>query len=126
MKISGNNLIDGAWTAATGATSSTFSATNPATGDALPPAFAEAPAFGALGGDTASALAAGCPVIVKGHPSHPGTSELMARAVLAALQNRKLPFGLFALLQGKSHALSGALVKHPSITAVGFTGSQKA
>ena len=83
-------------------------------------------AFGALGGDTASALAAGCPVIVKGHPSHPGTSELVAQAVLAALQERKLPLGLFALLQGRSHGLSGALVKHPSITAVGFTGSLKA
>ena len=83
-------------------------------------------AFSAVGGDTASALAAGCPVIVKGHPSHPGTSEMFAQAVLAAMQDRKLPMGLFSLLQGRSHELSGALVKHPDITAVGFTGSLKA
>lgn len=83
-------------------------------------------AFGTAGGDTASALAAGCPVIVKGHPSHPGTSELLAAAVLAALQERRLPTGLFALLQGRRHELSGALVKHPATAAVGFTGSQKA
>lgn len=83
-------------------------------------------AFSAVGGDTASALAAGCPVIVKGHPSHPGTSELFAAAVLAALHERRLPPGLYALLQGRSHELSGALVRHPSIHAVGFTGSQKA
>jgi NADP-dependent aldehyde dehydrogenase len=83
-------------------------------------------AFSAVGGDTASALAAGCPVIVKGHPSHPGTSELFAAAVLAALHERRLPAGLFAMLQGRSHELSGALVRHPSIHAVGFTGSQRA
>src|SRR5204863_7983969 len=52
-------------------------------------------AFGAVGGDTASALAGGCPVIVKGHPSHPGTSELFAAAVLAAIGQCKLPLGLF-------------------------------
>src|SRR5204862_8192783 len=82
-------------------------------------------AFGALGGDTASALAAGCPVVVKGHPSHPGVSELMASAVLAALQDPKIklpPGGWFALLQGRSHALSNALVRHRLTTAVGFTG----
>jgi NADP-dependent aldehyde dehydrogenase len=83
-------------------------------------------AFSAVGGDTASALAAGNPVIVKGHPSHPGTSELFAAAVLAALKQTNLPLGLFALLQGRSHELSGWLVKHPSVQAVGFTGSQKA
>lgn len=82
-------------------------------------------AFGALGGDTASALAAGNPVIVKGHPSHPGTSELMASAVLSAIDQLKLPTGLFSLLQGTSHALSGSLVKHPGVEAVGFTGSQR-
>src|SRR6185369_7576122 len=64
--------------------------------------------------------------IVKGHPSHPGTSEMFAGAVLNAIQERSLPRGLFALLQGKRHELSAALVKHPSIEAVGFTGSQKA
>ncbi|HEV2296225.1 MAG TPA: aldehyde dehydrogenase (NADP(+)) [Tepidisphaeraceae bacterium] len=83
-------------------------------------------AFSAVGGDTASALAAGCPVIVKGHPSHPGTSELFAAAVLAALQECKLPLGLFALLQGRSNELGATLVRHPAVTAVGFTGSQKA
>ena len=83
-------------------------------------------AFSTVGGDTASALAAGCPVVVKGHPSHPGTSELFAAAVLAALHECRLPLGLFALLQGRAHELSGALVRHPATTAVGFTGSQKA
>ncbi len=83
-------------------------------------------AFSVCGGDTASALAAGNPVIAKGHPSHPGTSELFAAAVLAALQESKLPLGLFAMLQGRSHLLGAALVKHPTAAAVGFTGSQKA
>ena len=83
-------------------------------------------AFGALGGDTASALATGCPVIVKGHPSHPGTSELFAAAVLEALQHLRLPLGGFALLQGRSHDLSRALVTHAGVTAVGFTGSLQA
>jgi NADP-dependent aldehyde dehydrogenase len=83
-------------------------------------------AFGTLGGDTASAIAAGNPVIVKGHPSHPGTSELFAQAVLNALNALKLPPGLFALLQGTSHELSNELIDHPATTAVGFTGSQKA
>src|SRR4051812_40739103 len=83
-------------------------------------------AFGACGGDTASALAGGNPVVVKGHPSHPGTSELFASAVGAALEQCKLPPGLFALLQGRQHELSAWLVKHPLIEAVGFTGSQRA
>jgi alpha-ketoglutaric semialdehyde dehydrogenase len=83
-------------------------------------------AFGACGGDTASALAAGNPVVVKGHPSHPGTSELFARAVAAAIEECKLPAGLFALLQGRSHELSAWLVEHPHTQAVGFTGSQRA
>jgi NADP-dependent aldehyde dehydrogenase len=83
-------------------------------------------AFGTLGGDTASALAGGNPVVVKGHPSHPGTSELVAAAVLYALRESNLPLGLFALLQGKSHGLSQMLVEHPFTEAVGFTGSQKA
>jgi NADP-dependent aldehyde dehydrogenase len=83
-------------------------------------------AFGACGGDTASALAGGNPVVVKGHPSHPGTSALFASAVGAALDQCKLPPGLFALLQGRQHELSEWLVKHPQIQAVGFTGSQRA
>jgi len=83
-------------------------------------------AFSAVGGDTASALAAGNPVIVKGHPSHPGTSELFATAVLAAIKARNLPPGLYALLQGRSNDLGAALVRHPAAAAVGFTGSRKA
>jgi NADP-dependent aldehyde dehydrogenase len=83
-------------------------------------------AFGAVGGDTASALAAGCSVVVKGHPSHPGTSDLFARAVADAIDDLKLDQGLFALLQGRDHAIGATLVKHPEITAVGFTGSLKA
>jgi NADP-dependent aldehyde dehydrogenase len=83
-------------------------------------------AFGTCGGDMASALAAGNPVIVKGHPSHPGTSELFARAVASALEACKLPQGLFALLQGRGHELGALLVQHPATHAVGFTGSQRA
>jgi NADP-dependent aldehyde dehydrogenase len=83
-------------------------------------------AFGVCGGDTASALAGGNPVVVKGHPSHPGTSELFARAVSAALSECDMPAGLFALLQGRRHELSAWLVEHPETEAVGFTGSQRA
>src|SRR6476646_9958562 len=83
-------------------------------------------AFGACGGDTASALAAGNPVIVKGHPSHPGTSELFARAVAVALESCRLPNGMFALLQGRGHELSALVVQHPVTQAVAFTGSQRA
>jgi NADP-dependent aldehyde dehydrogenase len=83
-------------------------------------------AFGVCGGDTASALAAGNPVIVKGHPSHPGTSELFARAVGAAIDECKLPPGLFSLLQARRHELSALLVQHPQTQAVGFTGSRRA
>jgi NADP-dependent aldehyde dehydrogenase len=80
-------------------------------------------AFGVCGGDTASAFAAGCAVVTKGHPSHPGVNELFASAVLSAIQSCKLPLGLFSLLQGKSHDLGGLLAKHPGTTAIGFTGS---
>jgi NADP-dependent aldehyde dehydrogenase len=83
-------------------------------------------AFSVCGGDTASALAAGCPVVAKGHPSHPGTSELFGAAVLEALKELQLPLGLFAMLQGRANELGAALVKHPSTTAVGFTGSNRA
>lgn len=82
-------------------------------------------AFSTLGGDTASALAAGCPVIVKAHPSHPGTSELMARAIDAACQRLAMPKGVFSLLHSDEPALSHKLVKHKSIKAVGFTGSKE-
>ncbi len=83
-------------------------------------------AFGTCGGDTASALAARNPVIVKGHPSHPGTSELFAYAVSKAIDECNLPAGLFALLQGRRHELGAWLVQHPLTQAVGFTGSQRA
>ena len=82
-------------------------------------------AFGACGGDTASALAAGNPVVVKGHPGHPGTSELFAAAVRAAIEACRLPQGLFGLLQGGT-AAGLALAGHPSIRAVAFTGSKTA
>jgi 2,5-dioxopentanoate dehydrogenase len=81
-------------------------------------------AFSVAGGDTAAALAAGCPVIVKGHSAHPGTSELVAQAVVAAGKLCNLPPGVFSLLNGNSRALGAALVAHPNIKAVGFTGSR--
>ena len=80
-------------------------------------------AFSAAGGDTVSALAAGCPVVVKGHPAHPGTGELVARAVLKAAQDCGMPEGVFSLLTGGIDT-GTALVAHPHIKAVGFTGSR--
>jgi len=82
-------------------------------------------AFSTLGGDTASALAAGCPVIVKGHPAHPGTGELMTRAIEKAIQFTGMPVGVFSMLQSIEPELSHLLVAHPGIKAVGFTGSQQ-
>ncbi|MDX2479030.1 MAG: aldehyde dehydrogenase (NADP(+)) [Desulfuromusa sp.] len=81
-------------------------------------------AFSVAGGDTASALASGCPVIVKGHPAHPGTSELAGRAIHLAVKKTGLPAGVFSLIQGSGHDVGTALVKHPQIKAVAFTGSQ--
>ena len=81
-------------------------------------------AFSTAGGDTASALAAGCPVIVKGHPAHPGTGELVARAIRAAVISQGLPEGVFSFLPGASNELGGTLVADPRIKAVGFTGSR--
>lgn len=81
-------------------------------------------AFSVAGGDTASAFAAGCPVVVKGHSAHPGTGELVARAVQRAVADCGLPEGVFSYLPGKSHALGSALVADPRIKAVGFTGSR--
>jgi NADP-dependent aldehyde dehydrogenase len=80
-------------------------------------------AFSVAGGDTASALAAGCPVIVKGHPAHPGTSEYVGIAVMRAAQRTGMPEGVFSLVQGSSIRVGQELVKHPYIKAVGFTGS---
>ena len=81
-------------------------------------------AFSVAGGDTASALAAGCSVVVKGHPAHPGTSELVAGAIREALEEAGLPMGVFSLLNGTDYNLGEALVKDPRIAAVGFTGSR--
>jgi alpha-ketoglutaric semialdehyde dehydrogenase len=81
-------------------------------------------AFSVAGGDTASAFAAGCPVVVKGHPAHPGTSEMVGRAIQAAVKACGLPEGVFSLVGGVAHELSNALVAHPHIKAVGFTGSR--
>lgn len=81
-------------------------------------------AFSVAGGDTASALAAGCPVVVKGHPAHPGTGELVARAIRAAIARCGLPAGVFSYLPGTTNDLGGALVADPRIKAVGFTGSR--
>lgn len=83
-------------------------------------------AFGACGGDTASALAAGNPVVVKAHTGHPGTNEFFAHAVVAALKACEMPLGLFSLLQGPGSTVGQALVKHPATQAVGFTGSKRA
>lgn len=82
-------------------------------------------AFGVAGGDTASALAAGCPVVVKGHPGHPETSELCGRAISAAVAAAGLPPGTFSLVQGRTHATGHRLVEAPGIAAVGFTGSER-
>lgn len=83
-------------------------------------------AFSVAGGDTASALAAGCPVVVKAHPAHPGTSELVAIAIDRAAKQTGMPDGVFSILHGRSPDLSLALVRHPITSAVGFTGSLKA
>ncbi|MBF9033952.1 aldehyde dehydrogenase family protein [Rhodobacterales bacterium HKCCE2091] len=80
-------------------------------------------AFSTAGGDTASALAAGCPVVVKGHPAHPATGEIVAEAIRAAIAATGMPPGVFGLVQGASVAVGQALVRHPLIRAVGFTGS---
>ena len=80
-------------------------------------------AFSTAGGDTAAALAAGCPVVVKGHPAHPGTAEIVAEAILIAQKATGMPDGVFSLVQGSNHRIGAALVTHPLIRAVGFTGS---
>lgn len=81
-------------------------------------------AFSVAGGDTAAALAAGCPVITKGHPAHPGTGDLVAQAVVAAADACGMPEGVFSMLNGDGNELGAALVAHPEIKAAGFTGSR--
>ena len=80
-------------------------------------------AFSVAGGDTAAALAAGCPVVVKAHPNHPGTSELVGRVMTEAVAACGLPAGVFSLVQGPGAEVGLGLVRHPATSAVGFTGS---
>jgi alpha-ketoglutaric semialdehyde dehydrogenase len=82
-------------------------------------------AYSAAGGDTASALAAGCPVVMRGHPAHPGAGELAARAILRAARRTGMPEGVYSLLTGVGNELGRQLVSHPAIRGVGFTGSRK-
>lgn len=82
-------------------------------------------AYSVAGGDVASAFAAGCPVIVKAHPAHPGTSEMVGRLIVHAVREAGLPEGSFSLLFDAGFEVGQALVKHPDIKAVGFTGSVK-
>lgn len=83
-------------------------------------------AFSVAGGDTAAAFAAGCPVIVKAHSQHPITAEIAAQAIAAAVAACALPEGSFSMLYGPGEQIGTALVQHPVISAVGFTGSQRA
>lgn len=83
-------------------------------------------AFSVAGGDTASALAAGNPVIFKAHPAHPGTSELVARAIQRSIQDMQLPEGVFSLIFDSGTSAGQLLVQHPLVKAVAFTGSQLA
>jgi NADP-dependent aldehyde dehydrogenase len=82
-------------------------------------------AYSVAGGDTASALAAGCPVIVIAHTAHPGTAELVGSALMEAARSTGMPGGVFSLLFAKDYEIGQALVKHPAIKAVGFTGSRR-
>jgi 2,5-dioxopentanoate dehydrogenase len=83
-------------------------------------------AFSVAGGDTASALAAGCPVILKAHPAHAATSELTARAILKAEQATGMPSGVFSIIHSTQNEISIGVVKHPLAKAVAFTGSLRA
>ena len=83
-------------------------------------------AFSTAGGDVASALAAGCPVVVKGHPAHPGIADLVAQAMEAAIKRAGVNPGIFSQVVDGGFEVGQALVKHPLIRAVGFTGSIKA
>lgn len=81
-------------------------------------------AFSTAGGDTASALAAGCPVVVKAHPAHPGTAELVAKVIQDSVKQCGLAEGVFSLVYGAGNEAGAFLVTHPSTKAVGFTGSR--
>lgn len=82
-------------------------------------------AFSTAGGDTAAALAAGCPVVVKGHPAHPGTTQIVAEAIIDALRQTGMDPAIFNLVQDGSPESGSALVQHSAIQAVGFTGSHR-
>ncbi len=82
-------------------------------------------AFSVAGGDTISALAAGCPVVFKAHPAHPKTGELVGSAISKAVASCGFPAGVFALIHGSSNEVGSHLVQHPDIQAVGFTGSYR-
>ncbi len=82
-------------------------------------------AFSVAGGDTTSALAAGCTVVFKAHPAHPGTCELVGTAIRKAVARTGMPVGTFSMVHGKSTDVGVAIVKHPSIKAIGFTGSYR-
>jgi alpha-ketoglutaric semialdehyde dehydrogenase len=82
-------------------------------------------AFSTAGGDTAAAFAAGCPVVVKGHPAHPGTDSMVAGAIRAAAKRTGMPEGVFGHVRGPGNDLGTALVQDPRIAAVGFTGSRR-
>jgi 2,5-dioxopentanoate dehydrogenase len=82
-------------------------------------------AFSVAGGDTASALAAGCTIVAKAHPAHPGTCELIASAIKNAIEKSGIPNGTFSMVHGISTEVGMAIVKHPLIKAIGFTGSYK-
>ena len=83
-------------------------------------------AFSVAGGDTASALAAGNPVIVKAHPAHPGASEFVGRAIQSAVQEHNLPEGAFSLLFDSGTSVGSRLAQHPLVKAAAFTGSHRA
>ncbi len=82
-------------------------------------------AFSTAGGDTASALAAGCPVVMKAHAAHPATAELVAQAILAAIEICDIDKGVFSLIQGKKYTVASQIVTHPKVKAIGFTGSER-
>lgn len=80
-------------------------------------------AISVLGADTISAFAAGCPVVVKAHPAHPGTCEMAGRAILKAAERTRMPDGVFSLIHGRTTDVGKWLVEHPKLTAAAFTGS---
>jgi alpha-ketoglutaric semialdehyde dehydrogenase len=82
-------------------------------------------AFSVAGGDTASALAAGCPVVFKAHPAHPATCQLVGGSIAKAAMDTGMPEGVFSMLHGFSHEMGGTLITNPMIKAVAFTGSFK-